>query len=276
MSVFQAVSDLEQQNKAGAVCMVVRTNGSTPRRSGSKMLVYPDGTIVGTVGGGELENRVRQAALEAIKDGKTRLLEYEMTDIERGDVGICGGQVEVYVEPIQPKPTLVVIGAGHVGKAVVHLAHWLGFRVVLSDDRPDFCTPEAVPGADQYVPAPMAELLQHVELNPWTYVVLTTRGVDVDVQGLPVLLDQQAGFIGVIGSRRRWTMAKKAMLAQGVPLEKLDRVHSPVGIELNAETPEEIAVSILAEIIMLRQGGDGRSMSQPTKSKENIDQRSIE
>jgi xanthine dehydrogenase accessory factor len=271
LSVFQAISELETKNLAGAICMVVRTHGSTPRHSGSKMLVYPDGSILGTVGGGELENRVIQEALESIKDGNSRLLKYEMTDIERGDVGVCGGQVEVYVEPIRPKPTLVVIGAGHIGKAVVHLAHWLGFFVVLNDDRPDFCTPQAVPDADRYVAAPMVELLQQVEFTPWTYVVLTTRGTNLDVQGLPLLLNQSAAYIGVIGSRRRWAMAKKEMLANGVPAEKLDCVHSPIGLDLNAETPEEIAVSIMAEIIMLRQGGDGLPMSQPTKSKEFID-----
>jgi xanthine dehydrogenase accessory factor len=271
LSVFRAITDLEDQNRAGALCVVVRTNGSTPRHTGSKMVVFPGGSITGTVGGGELENRVIHEALESIKDGNSRLLKFDMTDIQRGDVGVCGGQVEVYVEPIRPKPTLVVIGAGHVGKAVVHLAHWLGFWVVVNDDREGFCTPEAVPGADLYVPAPMADLPRFVEFTPWTYVVLATRGMNVDVQGLPKLLDQPAGFIGVIGSRRRWTMTKKEMVAQGVPVEKLERVHSPVGLELHAETPEEIAVSIMAEIIMLRQGGDGLPMSQPAKSKEFID-----
>ena len=115
--------------------MVVRSKGSTPRHSGSKMLVYPDGSIVGTVGGGELENRVIREALDAISDGSSRMLEYQMSDPERGDPGVCGGQVEVYVEPFRPKPTIVVIGAGHVGKAVAHLAHWLGFWVILNDDR---------------------------------------------------------------------------------------------------------------------------------------------
>jgi len=256
--------------------MVVRTKGSTPRRAASKMLVYTDGSIVGTVGGGELENRVIKEALEAMKDGQTRMLEYEMTDIERGDVGVCGGQVEVYVEPVIPKPILVLIGAGHVGKAVAHLAHWLGFRVVLNDDREGFCTPEAVPDADLYLPAPMSELPKQLEINPWTYLVLTTRGMNVDVEGLPELIDQPAAYIGVIGSRRRWEMAKKGMLAKGVSSEKLSHIHSPMGLELNAETPEEIAVSIMAEIIMLRQGGNGRPMSEPTKSKANLAERSIE
>jgi xanthine dehydrogenase accessory factor len=260
-TVYQALAKLEQENGAGALCLIIRSSGSTPRHTGSKMLVYADGSFVGTVGGGELENRVIAEARQAILDGRSRLLEYNMTDPQRGDPGICGGQVEVFVEPIQPKPTLVVIGVGHVGKAVAHLAHWLGFRVVVNDDRPQFCTPEAVPDADEYFPLPMADFPKHFEITPWTYLVLTTRGMNVDVEGLPALLDTPAAYIGVIGSKRRWATARKQMISRGVSEEALGRVRSPIGLELNAETPEEIAVSILAEILMLRGGGDGIAMS---------------
>jgi xanthine dehydrogenase accessory factor len=263
VTVFQALADLESKNGAGALCMVVRSKGSTPRGAGAKMLVYPDGSIVGTVGGGEMENRAIAAARQAIQDGQARILEYNMSDPSRGDPGVCGGQVEIYVEPLRPRPTLVVIGAGHVGKAVAHLAKWLGFHVVVNDDRPEFCRPEAVPEADQYLPVPMAELPQHLQITPFTYLVLTTRGMNVDVEGLPVLLDTPAVYIGLIGSQRRWALAKQMMIERGVPAEKLDRVRSPIGLELHAETPEEIAVSILAEIIMIRQGGDGGVMSAP-------------
>lgn len=260
-SVFQALAELEAQNGAGALCLVIRSKGSTPRHTGSKMLVYPNGSIVGTVGGGELENRVIAEARQAILDGRSRVLEYDLSDPARGDPGVCGGQVEVFVEPVLPKPTLVVIGAGHVGRAVVHLAKWLGFRVVVNDDRPAFCNPEATPEADEYILSAMAELPQRLEITPWTYLVLTTRGMNVDVQGLPPLLDTPAAYIGLIGSKRRWETAKKNLREQGIPDEKLNRVRSPIGLELNAETPEEIALSILAEIVMLRQGGDGRVMS---------------
>jgi xanthine dehydrogenase accessory factor len=260
MSLYQAVAKLEEQNEAGVLCTVVRSQGSTPRHASSKMLVYPGGRILGTVGGGEMENRVIAEALRALEEGRPRLLQYSMTDPARGDPGVCGGQVEVFVEPIQPKPVLVVIGAGHVGKAVAHLAHWLGFRVAVNDDRPEFCTPEAVPGGDDFYPVPMAELPKNMRMNGWTYLVLATRGVDTDVPGLPALLDTPAAYIGVIGSKRRWATTRKQLLEAGIPEEKLDRVRSPIGLELKAETPEEIAVSILAEIIMLRNGGDGRVM----------------
>jgi len=260
MSIYQALAELEQKNEAGALCTIVRSQGSTPRHETSKMVVYPDGSIVGTVGGGEMENRVIAEAQQAIVDGKARLLEYNMTDPARGDPGVCGGQVEIFVDPVRPKPTLVVVGSGHVGKAVAHLAHWLGFYVVVNDDRPNFCTPEAVPEADKYLPVLMADLPSQMKVTPWTYFVLTTRGVNIDVPGLPALLETPAAYIGVIGSKRRWATARKQMLDSGVPEEKLAFVHSPMGLELNAETPEEIAVSIMAEIIMLRNGGDGGMM----------------
>jgi xanthine dehydrogenase accessory factor len=261
-SILQSLAELERQNKPGALCMVVRSKGSTPRHSGSKMLVFADGSIAGTVGGGELENRVIREALAAMQDGRPRMLEYQMADPKRGDPGVCGGQVEVYVEPIRPKPTVVVIGTGHVGKAVAQLAHWLGFRVVVSDDREDFCTPEVVPDADEYLAVPIAEIPSRMEVNESTYLILTTRGVNVDIPGLPALLDLPAAYIGVIGSQRRWATTKKQLQEQGVPAEKIDRIRSPIGLELRAETPEEIAVSIMAEIIMLRQGGDGAVMSE--------------
>jgi xanthine dehydrogenase accessory factor len=270
MGIFQALAKLEEENGVGALCSVVRSQGSTPRHTGSKMLVYPDGSIIGTIGGGEMERRVIEEACQAILDGRSRVLEYNMADPERGDPGVCGGQVEILVEPILAKPTLVVVGSGHVGKAVAHLAHWLGFRVVVNDDRPDFCTPEAVPDADEYYPVPMAELPAHLKITPWTYFVLTTRGVNVDIEGLPALLDTPAAYIGVIGSQRRWAIARKQMIEMGVAEEKLDRVRSPIGLELNAETPEEIAVSIMAEIIMLRQGGDGSVMSKMDHGELNV------
>ena len=251
-SIYQAIVDLQTGNRAGALCTIIRTRGSTPRHAASKMLVYADGKILGSVGGGGLEQLVVTAALDSLVDGQTRLLKYNMVDPSRGDIGVCGGTVEVFVEPILPKPVLVVIGAGHVGKAVAHLAQWLGFRLVVNDDRPEFCTPEAVPNADGYFPCSMAELPQRFAITPWTYLVLTTRGMDIDIEGLPVLLDTPAAYIGVIGSQRRWAETRKKLLEAGISDEKLSRVKSPVGLDIHAETPEEIAVSILGELIHLR------------------------
>lgn len=260
-TIYQELARLEERGEGGALCTIISSQGSTPRRTGSKMLVYPDGTFIGTVGGGEVESRVLREALESLTSGRSTLLRYDMVDPKQGDPGVCGGQLEVYVEPILPRPTLVVLGGGHVGKAVAHLARWLDFRVVVSDDRVEFCTPEANPDADEFYPVKMGELPAHLKITSQTYLVLTTRGTVVDGEGLPALLDTPAAYIGVIGSKRRWTVTRKALQDAGVPEEKIQRIVSPIGLELNAETPEEIAVSIMAEIIMLRNGGSGQPMN---------------
>ena len=261
MTFYRQIADAEEKNMPVVVCTVISTRGSTPRHEGSKMLVYEDGHIDGSVGGGEVENRVIKEAKDALQDGRPRVLSYNMVDPSRGDPGVCGGTVDVYVEPVLPKPEVIIIGGGHVGQAVAHLAHWLGFKVVVSDDRPEYCTPEANPDADELVLSPMADLPKNKKITHQSYLVLTTRGMVVDVPGLPPLLDTQAAFIGLIGSRRRWTQTRKSLLEAGIPEDKLNRVRSPIGLELNAETPEEIAVSIMAEIIMLRNGGTGSSMT---------------
>jgi xanthine dehydrogenase accessory factor len=253
MTLFQALVEIEKNNGTGALCTIIRSKGSTPRHVTSKMLVYPDGHIMGTVGGGEVENRVIKEAVKAMNDKTPRLLAYNMANPERGDPGVCGGQVEIYVEPIIPKPVLVVVGVGHVGKAVAHLAKWLGFIVAVTDDRPDFCNPQAVPEADEFYPLPLEELSSHLNITPWTFIVLTTRGMDVDVRGLPSLLETNAAYIGVIGSKRRWATTTKKLLDAGVPSKLVEGVHSPIGLEIHAETPEEIAVSIMAEIIKLQE-----------------------
>lgn len=265
ISIFQALSEIEKNNGSAALCTVTKSEGSTPRHVGSKMLVYPDGKFIGTVGGGDLEHRILDEAWMAISDGQPRLLHYNMANPSRGDPGVCGGQVEVFVEPILPPPLLVVIGAGHVGKAVVHLAKWLGFRVAVSDDRAEFCTPEAAPGADAYYSVTMDKLANHIKIDKRTILILTTRGSSVDAAGITPLLDSAAAYIGVIGSRRRWATTVKALKEKGVSGEKIARVHSPMGLELQAETPEEIAVSIMAEVMMVKAKGTGKPMKGSEK-----------
>jgi xanthine dehydrogenase accessory factor len=259
-SIYEAIAELEKNNESGTLCTVVKSEGSTPRHVGSKMLVYADGKFIGTVGGGDLEHRVLDEAWMAMGDGETRILSYSMVDPSRGDPGVCGGTVEVFVEPILPPAMIVVIGAGHVGKAVVHLAKWLGFRVAVSDDRAEFCNPESTPGADAYYPVEMGKLPDQLKINRRTYLVITSRGSSVDALGLPSLLQSDAGYIGVIGSRRRWLTTVKALKGKGVSDERIATVHSPMGLELNAETPEEIAVSIMAEILMIKDKGTGKPM----------------
>jgi xanthine dehydrogenase accessory factor len=253
MSIFKLAADLAERGTPCAICTVVRASGSVPRHEGSKMLVGANGELLaGTIGGGEMESRALQLARDAIHDGKPRNVSYQLTDPASGDPGVCGGTVEVFIEPLLMQPTLLVIGAGHVGRALVHLAKWSGFRVVLADDRAELVTPALAPNADVYLAGALREQLSKIEFTPQTYVALVTRGYPIDVNLLPMLLQSPMPYIGVIGSKRRWLTAKQALIERGVNESDLARVHAPIGIELNAETPEEIAVSIMAEIISIR------------------------
>jgi xanthine dehydrogenase accessory factor len=249
MRIEELLMEALNRGEPIVLCTIVNTKGSVPRHAGAKMLVYSNGRFEGTVGGGEVENRVLAEALNSFKDGKTRFLTYDMIDPERGDAGICGGVVTVFVEPFLELPTIVVVGAGHVGRPIVHLAKWLGFRVVVSDDRAELCTPEETPGGDVYLPVPMSQLPQEMALDVRTYMVLVTRGAEVDIEGLPALLETDVPYIGLIGSKRRWAHTQEKLLENGISQEALARIKSPIGIFIHAETPNEIAVNILAEII---------------------------
>ena len=166
--------------------------------------------------------------------------------------------MKIYLEPYTPAATLLVIGCGHVGKALADLGHWLGFRVAVTDDRTELVTPENIPNADVYLPGSIEEALAAHSITNNTYIALVTRNIGVDRQVLPMLVDTSAPYIGVIGSKRRWTKTKKLLMDDGLSESDLQRFHSPLGLEINAETLEESAVSIMAEIIMLHRGGTGR------------------
>ncbi len=259
-SIFQIAADFEREGKPGVVCTIVQSKGATPRHAASKMIVYPGGRITGSIGGGELETRVIQEAQLAMKDQKTRLIHYEYNNPSGGGVGVCGGSVEVYLEPIAVKPQLLIIGGGHVGKAISFLAHWLGFRVTVADDRKEFCGQEMAPEADNRICCKMEEIATKIGIDDQTFVILTTRGNELDILSLPTIIRKPWAYLGVIGSRKRWALTMDALMKQGIQSADLERIHSPIGLELNAETPEEIAVSILAEIIMIRNAGTGKSM----------------
>lgn len=260
MEIYNQLAKDKSEGKSVALCVITKTSGSTPRRAGAKMLVYPDGSISGTIGGGEFESKIISEALSSLKNGKTRNITYTLNDPKKGDPGICGGQMEVYVEPILNKPTLLIIGAGHIGNMLVQLGSWLDFNVVIADDREGFANPEKQPDANHHIKAPLSEIIKKSAINEQTYIVMTTRNLEVDVELLPKILKLNPSYIGVIGSKRRWFETKKQLGEKKIEPNLIEKVHSPTGIEINAETPKEIALSIMAEIIMLREGGTGKQM----------------
>ena len=222
--VIQSLAELSKTGKTGVLCTVVKTKGSTPRKEGSKMLVFPDGTITGTVGGGEVESRVIKEALDALSTGETKIVAFDLVDPEKGDPGICGGRLEVFIDPLGIPDQIVVVGGGHVGKAVAHLAKWMGYNVILTDDREEYCRPEAVPDADQFILCKLEDLTRYLDISDGTAVVLATRNHKVDISGLPEILSKPIGYIGVISSKRRWKMTKEQLLNAGINEKTLDMV----------------------------------------------------
>ncbi len=261
--IFRALADAQIAGEPVALVTVVSTQGSMPRHAGSKMLVRMDGTTLGTIGGGAMEARVIEEARAALSDGQPRVRSYTLNSLEAGDAGVCGGTAEMFIEPINAAPTLLVIGGGHTGRALCELALWAGFRVMLSDDRAEYCNPSYAPGLAGYIVCPPSEIPQQIAIDRNTYVAAVTRGLPVDLKLIPALLQSPAPYIGLIGSRRRWALTEKALIeAVGLDPKDVMRIRAPIGLELQAETPKEIAVSILAEIIMLRRGGSGRPMTE--------------
>lgn len=253
-AVYDALHKAQEAGDPVAMATVISTQGAVPRHAGSKMLVYEDGHFVGTVGGGTVESLTLQEALAALADGQTRIKSYTLNTLD-GDPGVCGGTMQIFIEPIALNPTMLVIGMGHVGKAVAELGKWMGFRIIACDDRAELCSETAIPGMDAYVVCPPQDIPQQITINTQTYIVALTRGVVVDIDLLPPLLQTNAPYIGVIGSKRRWALTVKTLKEQHSFTDvQIARVRSPIGLELEAETPKEIAISIMAEIILLRRG----------------------
>lgn len=246
---YKALAECIEQNKPAAVATVVKTTGSSPRDVGSKMLVYPDGSIVGSVGGGEMEARVIETAQDSIRQGKPSYLDMTLSDEARGDPLVCGGEVEIFIDPLVAAPTLLIVGAGHIGSACAELGKFLGFRVVMVDDRAELLKREKLPSADQVHAGDMAAELRKLEITPQTFIVLVTRAHTTDAPVLREIIDKPAAYIGMLGSKRRVLTVFGMLKQEGIGEEAFQRVHAPIGIPIGAETPQEIAVSILAEVV---------------------------
>lgn len=211
------------------------------------MLIRDDGSRLGTVGGGEMESRVVDVAVEAMADGQPRLLTYRLVDPSTGDPGVCGGEMDVYVEPYMDTASLLIIGAGHVGRAVCELAQWTGWDVHLWDDRPEQL--EELDDAVTPHGGELSEVLADIPLDARSAIVMVTRNVPLDVELIPEVVKQPAAYIGLMGSARRWSTTKKLLIDAGCSEDEISRISTPIGLEIGAETPEQIAISIMAEVV---------------------------
>jgi xanthine dehydrogenase accessory factor len=255
--IYQELARIRAEGEEVALVTVISASGSTPREEGAKMLVRLDGSIVGTIGGGSVEKRVIKEAVKAIRTGKPQRFEYRLKEGE--EVGmICGGDMDVFIEPILSAPTMYIFGGGHIALCLAKMGKLVGFKIVVIDDRPEFASPQRFPEADKTIVEDFAKAFQKLEVGKTDYIVIVTHGHRGDEIVLEGALATEAKYIGMIGSRTKNQTIFSHLLAKGVPQKRLDRVHAPIGLEIYSQTPEEIAVSILAEVIKVR-----RSPSAP-------------
>jgi xanthine dehydrogenase accessory factor len=250
---------------------IVRALGSTPQRVGAKMLVYADGRTIGTIGGGCYENDAFWKARDALTTGRSALLHYELNDDFAQENGlVCGGQMDVHIDPLTPTPQLYVIGAGHVGFHLARAAEDAGFRVHVVDDREKFANRERFPGAHEIIVSPLAEWLHTADIPSSAFVAVVTRGHQHDLEGMRALAARDLRYLGLIGSRAKVARIFDALAAEGMPGECLARVRAPIGLDIGAVTPAEIAISILAEMIAVRRGITDRSQSMKGVNVDRI------
>ena len=253
MDVYEEIILLRQQGRSCALASIINTVGSIPASSMAKMLVRDDGSIVGTIGGGEGELEVIQIAREVIEREKPQTVSFNLTQRPGIDAGmVCGGSLDVFVEPIVPAPTLYLFGAGHCGLATYRVARSAGFEVVVVDEREAFANRERFPEAKGFVAAEFDVAVLQIAPTPASYVVSLTPGHLSDMRVLRWALGTPARYIGMMGSRRKVTGIFKELQKEGVPAEAFARVHAPIGLDIGADNPEEIAVSIVAELIACR------------------------
>lgn len=244
---FARVGELERAGARAALITVVRTSGSTPRAVGARMIVHADGTLEGTIGGGRVEQEATETALGVLRDGVAKYLELKLTQ----ELGMCcGGQVALFIEPISHAPTLLVYGAGHVGLATAAAAHALGFLVHVVDERTELLTSQRFPAATRHADLEAPE----IPLSDEAFVLVTTHDHALDQRLVERVLGRPHRWLGLIGSRRKAELTRQRLEAKGFTAAQIARVRCPVGVAIGAETPAEIAVSIVGELIAVRRG----------------------
>ncbi len=250
MDIYEEIVKLLNEGRGCSLATIVQCSGSTPQKIGAKMLVREDGSILGTVGGGSLEAEVIEYALKVLKEGAPRTISFDLAE-DQGKL-LCGGKVLVYIEPLLVAPHLIILGAGHVGKALSRAARFLGYRVTVVDDREEYANNNNLPDADTVVVTDFRDVFPRVAVDDSTYIVIATRGHDHDFDAVMAALHTKAGYIGLLGSKRKKTLFLENLEKEGFSREDIGRVIIPVGIPIGSVTPEEIAISIMAQIIQTR------------------------
>ncbi len=252
LEIYQELANVISKGERAVLATIISSQGSTPRKAGAKMLIKEDGTFVGTVGGGGTEQQLRSIVTEVMKSGQSQIVHFDLSGKDSALQMICGGQMDVFLEPILPPETLYFFGAGHVSQSTATIGKMLGFRVVVIDPRPEYNNSERFPEADSLIVEEYDSAFSKLNVDENGYIVIYTTGHVVDEQCLQFAVGTKAKYIGMIGSKKKASEVKERLLQKGVPPQQLDRAHSPIGLEIGAETPDEIAISILAEIVSVR------------------------
>ena len=255
--IFEEIARIRRERSSAAVATIVGAEGGAPGKTGFRMLIYPDGTIKGTVGGGLLEAKVREEALRCLRDKKPNLLEFTLDDQSADGIGVlCGGKVKVFVEPILETPTLYIFGGGHIAVPLAQFAKALEFAVVVVDDRSEFANKDRFPLAEEVKVGDFTQVTKSIDFHETDCVVIITHGHEHDEVVLRECLSKNKlpGYLGMIGSKEKIAATFTHLKKQGVSNELLAKVNTPIGLDIGARTPAEIALSITAEIIAHRYG----------------------
>jgi len=256
--IFKEINKIGSEGGRAALATVVQVKGSAPREVGSKILIKEDGSLVGSIGGGTLEATICQEAMSVLREAKARMLHFDLSGEEEGDQMLCGGEMDIFIEPILPQLTLYIFGAGHISISISKIAKMVGFRVVVIDDRAEFANPERFPEADEIVAEDFSAAFSRLKINNASYIAIVTRGHQFDEKVLEWAVKTEARYIGMIGSKKKNEVIFAHLQSKRISEDILEQVHTPIGLDIGAETPEEIAVSIMAELITIkRQQGHG-------------------
>jgi xanthine dehydrogenase accessory factor len=257
MDVYEEVVRLRRSGQKCAIATIVQVNGSIPSYESAKLLVREDGSMVGTIGGGCVEAEVWNVAREVMETEKPRHLTFSLGQDAAYDNGlICGGQLNVFVEPVLPQPFAYIFGAGHISKSLSKIATTAGFATVIADNREAFANRDRFPEADQVHAEEYEELFPKLSINESSYIVIVTRGHRDDMRVLRWAIGTRARYIAMVGSKRKTISVVKELEKEGIERQAFERLHAPMGLEIGAVTPEEIAISVVAEMIAVRRSPD--------------------
>ena len=254
ISIMKKATEEIEAGKELAIATITKSEGSTPRGLGTSMIVLGDGNIHGTIGGGALEKHVIELCIESIKEGQSKSVDLPLNT--KGVEMICGGGVEVFIDVYKQKPKLLIVGGGHVGYALYKIASLLDFDIVIFEDREEFLTSERFPLAKELVLGSLRENLRNYKIDDSSYIVIVSRSHNSDQESLEEVLNSNAKYIGAMGSKKKIVTMMNNLKELGFSEENLNKIYAPIGLNIAGESPEEIGMSIISEILLVKNNGN--------------------